>query len=246
MLTRLQANLKALYSKEQFAPSFLGVFVNPFYLARKGIHREMVAMAGHVSGRVLDVGCGRKPYESLFKTKEYVGLEVDTPQNRATKKADHFYDGMGIPFEDNTFDAVICNQVLEHVFQPQAFLKELNRVLKPGGMLILSVPFVWDEHEQPWDYARYSSFGLSSILGNCGFRLVIEKKTLADLRVIFQLINAYIFKITATRSVIANLVVTAGIMSWFSLAGVLLAKIFPGNSDLYLDNVVLAKKARQV
>lgn len=246
MPVRLLAGLRSLYLKQQFAPGLLGAFVNPFYLARKGIYREMRSMAPHVSGRILDVGCGRKPYESLFQATEYVGLEVDTPENRANKNADYYYDGRRMPFDDGAFDAVVCNQVLEHVFQPGVFLGEINRVLKSDGKLLLSVPFVWDEHEQPWDYARYSSFGLSSVLRDSGFRVLIEKKTLADLRVIFQLINAYLFKITVTRSVLANLAVTAGLMSWFSVAGELLAKVLPSNGDLYLDNIVLAEKVRRL
>ncbi len=242
MPARLLARLKALYLKEQFAPSILGAFVNPFYLARKGLYREISSMAEYISGRTLDVGCGRKPYRGLFNVAEYVGLEIDTPENRSSKSADCYYNGTRIPFDDSTFDAVVCNQVLEHVYEPKAFLDEVNRVLKPNGKLLLSVPFIWDEHEQPRDYARYSSYGLTSILRERGFRLVIEKKTLPDLRVIFQLINAYLFKTTVTRSVYVNLLVTAVVMSWFSVIGELLGKVLPGNIDLYLDNVVLAEK----
>ena len=58
----------------------------------------------------------------------------------------------------------MCNQVLEHVFNPDDFVREIARVLKPGGALLLTVPFVWNEHEQPYDYARYSSFGLRAFL----------------------------------------------------------------------------------
>jgi SAM-dependent methyltransferase len=66
--------------------------------------------------------------------------------------------------------------VLEHVFNPDDFLNEVNRVLKPSGKLLLTVPFVWDEHEQPYDYARYSSFGLRSLLEKHGFSIVKHEK----------------------------------------------------------------------
>lgn len=100
-----------------------------------------------------------------------------------------------------SYGGVICNQVLEHVFNPDLFLQEIFRVLKPGGKLLMTVPFVWDEHEQPWDYARYSSFGLRSLLERNGFIVDEQRKTNADARVLFQLINAYLYKALQASSV---------------------------------------------
>ena len=102
---------------------------------------------------------------------------------------------MVFPFESEQFDSVLCNQVLEHVFNPDFFISEISRVLKPSGKLLLFVPFVWDEHEQPNDYARYSSFALKFMLEKHGFRLISQIKTCADATIIFQLINAYLYKI---------------------------------------------------
>ena len=70
--------------KESFWPTWLGMLINPFYLARKALHREVVGISDQVAGRVLDVGCGQKPYAELFSCEEYVGLELDTPANRKT------------------------------------------------------------------------------------------------------------------------------------------------------------------
>ena len=72
-------------------------------------------------------------------------------------------------------------------------------------MFLMTVPFVWDEHEQPYDYARYSSFGLKHILSENGFEVIKHLKSNNGLEVIFQLINAYIFKVTLTKSVYINL-----------------------------------------
>jgi hypothetical protein len=101
---------------------------------------------------------------------------------------------------------------------------------------------VWDEHEQPWDYARYSSFGLKSLLKRNGFIVVEQRKTNADARVLFQLINAYLYKILHTPSANVNLVVCAVVMAPFTLLGILLGKLLPANPDLYLDQVVLARR----
>ena len=193
-------------------------------------------------GALLDVGCGIKPDRSVFATDVYVGLEIDTPQARSRHFADEFYDGKTFPFADGQFRSVLCNQVLEHVFNPDEFLEEIRRMLVPGGRLMLTVPFVWDEHEQPYDYARYSSFGLKSLLERHGFRVVEHHKLLADVSVIFQLVNAYLYKVTQTRSSLVNLLVVVILLSPVSLLGLLLGSCLPKNQDLFMDQLVLAEK----
>ncbi len=234
--------IKQYILKQQYAPGLLGLWFNPYYHSRRGLRKAIGQMALHMKGRLLDVGCGRKPYREMFLTNEYVGLEIDTLENRTNKQADFFYDGNSFPFEEPDFDGIVCNQVLEHVFAPDRFLGEIHRVLKPGGLLLLTVPFVWDEHEQPWDYARYSSFGLKSLLEKNGFEVLKQQKINADVRALFQLINAYLFKILWTRWQVANLFICAAMMAPFNILGALLYKVLPANPDLYLDQVVLARK----
>ena len=238
------AQLRNFLRKELFHPTVLSLFVNPFYFARKALWREIRYLSHHVSGRVLDVGCGRKPYEILFNCQEYVGLEIDTPENREKKVANLFYDGGCFPVEDASFDWVVCNQAFEHVFKPDKFLSEIARVLKSDGGLLMTVPFVWDEHEQPYDFARYSSFGLKSLLEIHGFIVLEQRKTLADVRILFQLLNAYIYKVTVTKNPFIDLIICLFLMAPFNILGQFLSWMLPKNKDLYLDNVVLAKKEK--
>ena len=156
--------LKEIYLRQMYSPGWLGIFVNPFYFARSGLRDAVTDFAPMLSGRLLDVGCGSKPYQDLFAVEVYIGLDIDSENSRKRGIADHYYDGHVFPFTDASFDSILCNQVLEHVFNPDEFLREIVRALKPGGRLLLTVPFVWDEHEQPYDYARYSSFGLRDLL----------------------------------------------------------------------------------
>jgi len=236
--------LKSIYRKQQFSPGLFGLFVNPFYFARKGLYLHISSLAAQISGRTLDVGCGQKPYEHLCRSSSYIGLEIDTPENRTNKKADYYYDGIHFPFGAKEFDSVISNQVFEHVFTPDLFLLEIFRVLKDDGILLLTVPFVWDEHEQPHDFARYSSFGLRALLQNNGFVIVDQRKSINDIRCIFQLINDYIYKKTVSRNRYLNLLVMLSCMMPVNVIGELLSKIFPSNDDLYLDNIVLARKVK--
>jgi len=234
--------LRNYLREQQFNPGIAGLWLNPFYHARRELFRAIKQLAPQMSGTILDVGCGNKPYASLFDADEYVGLEIDTPENRAGKRADYFYDGEVFPFHDQSFDSIVCNQVLEHVFTPDRFLGEVMRVLKPGGKLLLTVPFVWDEHEQPWDYARYTSFGLKSLLETNGLVLVEQLKLNADIRVLFQLMNAYLYKVLRTRSPLLNMLACVAIMAPFNIMGALSYRLLPANPDLYLDQVALARK----
>ena len=224
----------------------LGIFTNPFYFARKGLLENIRSLSGDITGNVLDVGCGQKPYRELFSVRSYTGLEFDTAQNRKQKSGEDvfFYGGGAFPFPDKKFDSVLSTEVLEHVFEPDILLSEINRVLKTGGMFLLSVPFVWDEHEQPFDFGRYSSFGLKYLLEKHGFEIVKSQKSMADTRVLCQLINAYIYKISIMKikSYRLRLLAILFLIAPFNILGILLVRVLPRNNDLYLDNILTARK----
>jgi len=241
-MRRLKSTLRDVMARAMFYPGFLGLFINPFYFARKGLLQHIRDLGPKIIGETLDVGCGNKHYKKLFASSEYIGLEIDSDANRKVKSADYYYDGHQFPFDDGVFDSLVTNQVFEHVFNPDEFLDESFRVLKPGGFLLMTVPFVWDEHEQPYDFARYSSFGIRHLLEQHGFEIVEQRKSMDDIRVIFQLINAYIYKKTVTSSARLNLLLTILLMAPWNILGELLHWILPRNPDLYLDNIVLAKK----
>jgi SAM-dependent methyltransferase len=225
-----------------FHPGPLGVFINPFWLARRNLDRHVRTFAGRLDGRILDIGCGTKPYRHYFKSTDYVGLEIAGRDHDPAVLADAVYDGDVLPFDDARFDGVVLFQVLEHVFEPERLLSEIARVLRPGGRLLITVPFVWDEHEQPYDYGRYSSFGLRHLCGKHGFTEIAAAKSCPAPQALFQLANGYIFKLTVTRSPIVNLICTAAIMAPVTALGVLVGLLFPSQNDLYLDNIALYER----
>lgn len=129
-------------------------------------------------GELLDVGCGQKPYEEIFApyVDKYVGIEHEatfslTQASAHGKQPDFTYDGRTLPFADKSFDTVLNVQVLEHTPHPLTLMKEMARVLKPNGRLILSAPFQFRLHEQPHDYFRYTVFGLTSLCEEVGLRV---------------------------------------------------------------------------
>lgn len=230
------------HRRQQFNPGTLGWLVNPFYFARRGLREALAEVLPGLKGEVLDVGCGTKPYRDLVTASRYTGLDYDSPLRRETGAADVFYEGGRFPFSDEDFDGVLCTQVLEHVFTPEDFLGEIRRVLRPGGTLVLTVPFVWDEHEQPHDFGRYSSFGLRALLERTGFEVVRLRKTPTDARAIAQITAGWVYKLVAARNRWVNLLMQVIFIAPITILGGLAARLLPNNPDFYLDNVVVAKR----
>lgn len=236
-------NLKELIRKENFNPGLIGLIFNPFYTARKNLYKHINELGKNISGKTIDIGCGTKPYRNLFNSSVYHGLEYNTGINEDKKEADFYYDGSKFPFKDEEYDSAVCNQVLEHVFTPDDFLKEINRILITGGKLLLTVPFVWDEHEQPFDFGRYSSFGLSHLLKANGFEIIEHRKSVSGISAIFQLAAGYLYKISKNTFLLKQIVQILLIFP-INLIGSIFSGILPDNDDLYLDNVVLVKKIK--
>lgn len=245
MIPRDQSRFRRWWWRQQFTPNGWGLLVNPYYFARRGLYLGLAEFFPSLHGRVLDVGCGRKPYRHLVPVGEYVGLELDTLELRDLGAADLYYSGGSFPVPDASFDAVICSQVLEHIFTPMDFLEEIRRVLRPGGSLLLTTPFAWDEHSQPDDFGRYSSFGLVHLLRNSGFEMISQRKTCADGRTLVQLGTGYLYKILRSRHRSLNLLVQLLVLAPLNIAGGVLAWLLPANPDLYLDNVVLVRKTAE-
>jgi len=144
-------------------------FVEAAPLERASICRFVAEQAHLLPGgaRVLDIGAGEAPYRELFGEQNYVTLDrADTPHSGGV---DIHGDAGSIPVEDESFDAVLCTQVLEHVPQPLGALREFRRVLGSEGVLIATVPFLWEEHETPFDYYRYTRYGIEHLVRSAGF-----------------------------------------------------------------------------
>jgi SAM-dependent methyltransferase len=122
---------------------------------------------------VLDAGAGEGIYRPLFEGRRYVSTDRGVGDRGWDYTAlDALSDLERVPFAAAAFDFVLCTETLEHVARPAAVLSELRRVLKPGGTLALSVPFLHPVHQAPHDYYRYTPYGLRHLLAEAGFEVV--------------------------------------------------------------------------
>ena len=124
----------------------------------------------YFKGTVYDLGCGVQPYrtEILSVADKYIG--VDWSNTLHDLKAEIVADlNKLLPIEDKAADTVVSFEVMEHLSEPLIFLKEAHRILKNNGNFVLTVPFQWWVHEAPYDYFRYTPYGLNHLLTKAGF-----------------------------------------------------------------------------
>ena len=120
---------------------------------------------------ILDAGAGEGVYKSFFEHCNYRAIDLAVGESKWNYEGlDYVAPLHQMPIPDETFDAVLCTQVLEHLEWPRESVREMYRVLKQGGTLYMTVPMAHNEHQEPYDFFRYTSFGLNSICTHAGFR----------------------------------------------------------------------------
>ena len=232
-----------LIKKEKFHPSIIGLFINHNFLIRTQIQKAIKNNASMLSGKLLDFGCGTKPYQKFFtNVSQYTGVDykIEGRENKQ-KEVDVFYDGKNIPFENGHFDSILCTEVLEHVFNIDELLIEFYRVLKKDGTVLLTTPFMWEEHEMPFDFARYTTPALVHLYTKNGFKIEKNFKTGNYIKVIFQFIINYLKNILPNNKLLKHSFLFLTLFPLNAL-GLFLSLVLPNEQTAYFNNVFILKK----
>ena len=239
----LMDRVRGRLTRENFQPSFLSAILRPVFIIRRGLFRTIQELAPTIRGDVLDFGCGSKPYESLFcHAASYIGVDLEiTGHDHRDSRIDVFYDGSVLPFKDGQFDAVVSFEVFEHVFNLQEVLAEIHRVTRDSGYLLLSVPFAWEEHEVPYDCARYTSFGITHILRECGYEVAELRKTTTYTLAVFQMLIAWIVR-GETKFKLLAYCRQLFVVFPLTLLGLIVNSVVPKRYEYYCNAVVLARR----
>lgn len=121
------------------------------------------------NGVMIDVGCGDKPYELFFSpfVDEYVGIDLP----RLASKADIYADVLHLPFKDKSVDLALSIWILDDIAEPKEFFNEMSRVLKPNGLWMMVEVQSCPIHNPPWDYYRFTKYGLAYLAEEAGFKV---------------------------------------------------------------------------
>ena len=178
---------------------------HPHYIHYYFLVRDIQDAVQHYTrGDFLDLGCGNKPYESLYTplSESQVGCDViQSDRNRV----DVICPADKLAFPDNSFDTVLCTQVLEHVYEHDEMIKEIWRVLKPGGHIILTVPFAWELHEEPYDFFRYTKHALKILFEKHGLEIDYIRPNGGKWAAVYQLRNNMLFSSFAKKTFASRL-----------------------------------------
>lgn len=209
------------------------------YTVRTAIFQSIKDNVSKFKGTTLDVGCGIMPYREFLldntKIEKYLGLDFanTTHPDYLMVTPDLIWDGKIIPLLNETVDTVIATELLEHCEKPEEVLHEIFRVLKPGGVLFLTVPFLWNLHLVPYDAYRYTSFTLKRILDQAGFEKV-DIKALGG----WDASLAQMIGIWYTHRPLANKKLIGRICSFF-IKQLLRKDKFFNKSDIYKEGVMV-------
>ncbi len=150
----------------------------------------------YIKGRLADLGCGKVPLYGFYKdyVDEWIGLDWN---NRSYKNLKIIEQDLSkkLPFNKSSFDTILLTEVLEHIQNPDKLLSEIYRVLKKGGHVIITVPFLYFIHEEPHDYFRYTKYALKKLTQQAGFSVVLIEEKGGILEIMADLFSALIYKI---------------------------------------------------
>lgn len=168
-----------------------------FYINNK----SFISISHLIKGTVLDLGCGEKPYKEEIQKISDAYIGVDWPSTSHKKKEIDVYADISeaLPFKSDSVDTIVSFQVMEHLPEPFRFLKGSRRILRKKGKIILTIPFMWGVHEPPYDFYRYTQYGLYYLLKKAGFQNISVMPNagywvMAGLRLNYHL-NRYKFKL---------------------------------------------------
>lgn len=238
----MKNNLQILDIPKNFNPRMS----SPDYIMRGKLLKAIISNSSYMKGKLMDFGCGSKPYKSLLNVDEYIGVDFEGEgHSHKNETIEYFYDGTTLPFTDNTFDSIFCSEVFEHVFNLEEIVKELYRVLKPGGGMLVTCPFAIAEHEMPNDYARYTSVGLQHLLAKNKFKIIHFEKTGSNFETVMHFrimyFNMGIMGKLNKFKFLQNIIDPFGVYL-LNLYTKIMLPILPKRKDLYLNNVIIVEK----
>jgi len=192
------------------------------YLNWKHLDTSIQKTSKYLYGKCLDIGSGNSPYKQniLENVQEYICVDKGSVhQHMFSTSKEKFInaDIKALPFEDNSVDSVVLTQVLEHIDEPYKALSEIKRVLKKDGIILLSVPFIYQAHATPYDFFRFSEYGLRELCKKYNFE-ILEFHYHGYLgTTLVSIFNGFIWQLSSKNKLLRNTLALPFLLAIFSL-----------------------------
>ncbi len=150
----------------------------------------------YVKGVTVDLGCGFAPMYQFYRSYAQKVICIDWENSPHKNRILDIRCDLSeiLPLADASADTVILSDVLEHIRKPEFLLREIHRILRPKGTLLLNTPFIYPEHEKPYDYFRYTEFFYRSMAKELNCDLAVIKKVGGEREVVITLLEKYLEK----------------------------------------------------
>lgn len=166
---------------------------NQHFIVLTLLHKWLADVAlPHASGVMLDLGCGGQPYKTLFSSRVTRYIGADVAPSRDIHLDIQIVPGEPVPLADASVDTILSTQTLEHVYDFQLYVRECHRLLKPGGILILTVPMQWRVHEAPYDYWRFTRYGVAELMTRSDFTEISITPCGGVCALVGQIVNSHL------------------------------------------------------
>lgn len=198
-------------------------------------------------GIFVDIGAADRWVASrLPADTQYFALDYPATSERFYgSKPDVFGDASNLPIADNCVDNIVCLQVVEHLRDPSGSLREMRRILKPGGHAWLSIPFVYPIHNEPYDFQRYTEYGLQREAAEAGFEwLGLERSHHALRASAFVLCLSIAGGVEPRRGMARLLLLPFALVAItvINVSAWLGATVWPDWDKMTLDNLLVLRK----
>jgi SAM-dependent methyltransferase len=196
MKIRFKAYIRNLVIDIKYCNNFLSIFMNPFFLHRfflkKNIFLKISKLDLNKKNTVLDIGCGEQPYYSFFSKYNLYALDIPFSGRVVSRKNPNiFFDGTNFPIKNNSSDLVVLIEVLEHIENYSKFIEELVKIMKPKSYILISTPFFWPLHEEPFDFFRFTPYSAKNLSKKLK---LVETKSIGNFYTsFFQTLNSFLY-----------------------------------------------------
>jgi SAM-dependent methyltransferase len=202
--------------------------------------------------KILDFGSGDQRYKKFFiKNNTYYSLDVKKSGYKRIKKNNFIIDGekkKKLPIKKSFFDIIICTEVLEHVIYLEFLIKEFKRILKKNGSILVTTPFVWAEHDTPYDFRRFTSYGIKKIFLENNFKIIKYKKLVCGNKALITVFHSQLNRLFYNYYRKDNKLILVLIKIYFNFIKIIIVYFFklfvPENyqNNFYIDNFLIIKK----